>query len=259
MALEIIDTHCHLDHEPFDVDRDACIERAVQAGVTRMITIGTGKGLTGAHRALALAERYPMIWASVGVHPHSAGETFEPAELERLAQHPRVVAIGETGLDFYRDWSPVDKQYEVFRLQIELAKKVKKPLIIHSRNAGAECLRMLVENNAREVGGVLHCFSEDVSFASRLREINFLVSFPGQLTFKKAEELRAICKEIPLEQIMVETDSPFLAPEPLRGQRCEPAFVVETARKLASIKGLSLEQVAEITTRNALTLFSVIS
>jgi TatD DNase family protein len=256
MALEIIDTHCHLDHEPFDADRGECIARALQSGVTRMITIGTGKGLTGAHRAIALAEQHPMIWASVGIHPHSAGEAFEPAELERLAQHPRVVAIGETGLDFYRDWSPVDKQYEVFRLQIELAKKVRKPLIIHSRNAGLECLRMLIENNAREVGGVLHCFSEDASFASRLKEINFLVSFPGQLTFKKAEDVRAVCKAIPLEQIMIETDSPFLAPEPHRGQRCEPAFVLETAKKLASIKGLSLEQVAEITTRNALTLFS---
>jgi TatD DNase family protein len=256
MALEIIDTHCHLDHEPFDTDRQECIDRALNAGVTRIITIGTGNGLAGAYRAIALAEQHTMVWASVGVHPHCAGREFSIEELERLAQHPRVIAIGEVGLDFFRDWSPIDKQYEIFRLQIELAKRVRKPLIIHSRNAGAECLSTLREHNAHEVGGVVHCFSEDASFATHLREINFLVSFPGQLTFKKAEAIREICKEIPIEQIMVETDAPFLAPEPHRGQRCEPAFVVETAKKLASIKGLSLEKVAEITTSNALKLFS---
>lgn len=256
MALDIIDTHCHLDHEPFDVDREECIERASQAGVTRIITIGTGNGLAGAHRAIALAEQYPMVWATVGVHPHCAGREFALEELEHLARHPRVVAIGEVGLDFFRDWSPVEKQYEIFRWQIELATRLRKPLIIHSRNAGAECLAVLKEHNAQLVGGVMHCFSEDAAFAAQLRDINFLVSFPGQLTFKKADTVREICRDIPLEQIMVETDAPFLAPEPHRGKRCEPAFVVETARRLALIKGLPLEKVAEITTSNALKLFA---
>jgi TatD DNase family protein len=256
MAFDLIDSHCHLDMEQFDSDREACIERAIAAGVTRLITIGTGQGLAGAYKALALAEAHPMIWATVGVHPHCAGESFDPAELERLALHPKVVAIGETGLDFYRDWAPVDKQHQAFESQIGIARKVQKPLVIHSRNAGEACIRALIEHKAAEVGGVFHCFAENAEFAARLRELNFLVSFPGQLTFKKAAEVRDVCRDIPLEQIVVETDSPFLAPEPNRGKRCEPAFVVHTARKLAEVKGLSLEEVAAITTENALKLFS---
>jgi TatD DNase family protein len=256
MALDLIDSHCHLDMEQFDSDREACIERSVEAGVTRLITIGTGDGLSGAHKAIALAEKYAMIWATVGVHPHSTGESFDIAELERLARHPKVVAIGETGLDFYRDWAPVDKQQQAFELQIALARRVKKPLVIHSREAGEACIQTLLQHGAAEVGGVFHCFAEDAAFAERLRAINFSVSFPGQLTFKKAQSVREICQQIPMEQILVETDSPFLAPEPKRGARCEPAFVVHTARKLAEVKGLSLEEVAAITTRNALTLFS---
>jgi TatD DNase family protein len=255
MTLELIDTHCHLDLEDFDADRAECIQRAVAAGVTRMITIGTRGGLEGPRAAIALAEQYPMIWATVGIHPQRSADSVDPLELERLAQHPKVVAIGETGLDFFRDWAPKDKQYEAFIMQIELAKRVRKPLIIHSRDAGQEVLRVLEEHGAKEVGGVFHCFSEDVLFAQRLREIHFKVSFPGQLTFKKAEQVRKVCEQIPLEQILVETDSPFLAPEPHRGKRCEPAFVVETARRLANIRGMSLEELAQITTRNALSLF----
>lgn len=254
--MDITDSHTHLDSLEFDADRAACIERARSAGVTRMVSIGTGKGLAGASRAIALAEEHPFIWATAGVHPHDAAYEVDAAELEKLARHPKVVAVGETGLDFYRDWAPVDKQHAMFRMQVEVAKKVKKPLVIHSRQAGEECLKILTELNAAEVGGVFHCFAENADFAKRLTEIGFYVSFPGLLTFKKAEEVRAICKEIPLEQILVETDAPFLAPEPHRGKRCEPAFVVETAKRLAVIKGLSLEEVAAITTANALRLFS---
>lgn len=256
MTPQLVDSHCHLDMESFDEDREQCIERALSGGVTRLITIGTGGGLAGAHKAIALAEKYPMVWATVGIHPHSANEQYDPAELERLAQHPRVVAIGETGLDFYRDWAPVDKQHDAFKLQIQIARRVKKPLVIHSRNAGSECFTTLRDHHASDIGGVFHCFAEDANFAQKLREIGFRVSFPGLLTFKKAEEVRAICKEIPIEQILIETDSPFLAPEPHRGKRCEPAFVVETAKKLAEIKGLSLEEVGAITTENALQLFA---
>jgi TatD DNase family protein len=256
MPIEIIDTHCHLDSEPFNQDRDEVIERAVAAGVTRMITIGTGQGLAGASRAIALAEAHPMVWATVGVHPHNADITLDLAHLEKLAHHNKVVAIGETGLDFFRDWAPVDAQHAVFEAQIAIARRVKKPLVIHSRNAGTASLETLIRHDARDVGGVLHCFSEDAAFAAQLREINFLVSFPGQLTFKKANEVREVCKAIPLEQILVETDSPYLAPEPHRGKRCEPAYVVETTRMLAQIKGLSLEEVAAITTDNALRLFA---
>jgi TatD DNase family protein len=256
MPFEVIDTHCHLDSEPFNDDLDQVIERAVAAGVTKMITIGTGSGLAGASRAINIANRYPMVWATVGVHPHNASADLDLQPLEQLANHPKVVAIGETGLDFYRDWAPADAQYEVFKAQIAVARRVKKPLVIHSRNAGAQSLDTLMRESAGDVGGVFHCFSEDVNFAARLRDINFLVSFPGQLTFKKAHEVRAICKDIPLEQIMVETDSPYLAPEPYRGKRCEPAFVVETLKVLASVKGLPIEQVAAITVENSLRLFS---
>ncbi len=256
MPIELIDSHCHLDMEPFDGDRDDCVARATGAGVTRLITIGTGSGLSGAKKAIALAEKHPHVWASVGIHPHSAGDTIDFTELEKLARHPKVVGIGETGLDFFRDWAPVEKQRAIFQAQIALARAIKKPLIIHSRDAGEECLATLVEHQAGEVGGVFHCFSEDAAFAEKLRAIGFLVSFPGQITFKKASAVRDICRDIPLHQIMVETDSPFLAPEPHRGKRCEPAFVVHTAQKIAEVKGLSFEEVAAITTRNALTLFS---
>jgi TatD DNase family protein len=221
-----------------------------------MLTIGTGNGLDGAERALALAEAYPFVWASAGVHPHNAGDEIDPILFEKLARHPKVVAIGETGLDFYREWAPVDKQYERFATQIELAKQVKKPLIIHSRCAGEESIKMLGDHNAHEVGGVFHCFAENAAFAGRLWEMGFYVSFPGLLTFKKAQEVREICAAIPLEQILIETDAPFLAPEPHRGKRCEPAFIVQTAKRLAEIRGLSLEEVAAITTANTLKLFS---
>jgi TatD DNase family protein len=254
--MDVTDTHSHLDRHEFDEDRSNVIERARVAGVTRMISIGTGDGLGGAHKAIKLAEDYPFIWASAGVHPHDAGHEIDWELLEQLATHPKVVAIGETGLDFYRDWSPVDKQYDRFEKQIALARKVKKPLIIHSRQAGAESYRVLKEHRAEEIGGVFHCFAENAEFAARLWDIGFYVSFPGVLTFKKTQEVRDICAEIPLERILIETDSPFLAPEPHRGKRCEPAFVVETAKRLAEIKGLSLEEVAAITTANALKLFS---
>jgi TatD DNase family protein len=253
--MDITDSHTHLDSAEFDGDREAVIERARAAGVTRMLTIGTGKGLEGSGRAIALAERYPFIWASAGVHPHDAGCDIDMSLFEERARHPKVVAIGETGLDFYRDWSPVNKQYDRFEAQVELAKLVKKPLIVHSRQAGEQSFALLKERNARDVGGVFHCFAENAEFASRLWEIGFYVSFPGLLTFKKAQEVRDICKAIPLEQILIETDAPFLAPEPHRGKRCEPAFVAATARRLAEIKGLSVEEVAAITTANTLKLF----
>jgi TatD DNase family protein len=253
----ITDSHTHLDADAFDEDREACIERAVAAGVSRIVTVGASQGIESARRAIELAECYPFVWATAGVHPHDAGADIDFAELEALARHPKVVAVGETGLDFFRDWSPVDKQYLYFERQIDLALSVRKPLIIHSREAGEECLRILTAKGAGAIGGVFHCYSENAEFAARLKEIGFLVSFPGFITFKKQEEARAVCAAIPLEQIMVETDAPYMAPEPHRGKRCEPAFVVETARQLAKVKGLSLEEIARQTTENALRLFSL--
>jgi len=252
----LVDSHTHLDAEAFNEDRDAVIERAVNAGVTRLITIGAGRGIDSARAAVALAANNAHIWATVGIHPHDTGADLALPEIETLASHPRVVAIGETGLDFFRDWAPVDKQHRYFEKQIELALRVKKPLIIHSRDAGSQCLEILQRLGAAQVGGVFHCYSEDAAFAQTLRTMNFLVSFPGALTFKKSTATREICKNIPLDQIMVETDAPYLAPEPYRGKRCESSFVVETARCLATVHGIPFEEVARITTANALRLFS---
>ncbi len=252
---EIIDTHCHLDSSQFDSDREDVITRALEAGVTRMITIGTGDGIAGAARAIALAESHPSIWATVGVHPHNASDEIDLAPLYDLAKHPRVLAIGETGLDRFRDWAPIEAQVRIFREQIELALRVAKPLVIHSREAGVESLAILRESGAAGVGGVFHCFSESADFAKELAKINFLVSFPGQLTFKKAENVRRVCRDIPIEQIIIETDSPYLSPEPHRGKRCEPAFVVDTLRVLSQVKGLSLADAAQETSRNAIRLF----
>lgn len=256
MPTDIIDSHVHLDAQAFDGDREECIERAIAAGVTTMISIGAGYGgLSSAYKAIELAERYPFIWATAGVHPHDADADFDIQALKKLASHPKVVAIGETGLDFFKKLSVPEQQYRAFEAQVELAKEVKKPLVIHSRDAGEECLRILTERDAKQVGGVFHCFAEDEAFAKRLWEIGFYVSFPGAITFKKSERTRAICSEIPLEQILIETDGPFMAPEPHRGKRCEPAFVVETARRLAEIKGLTLEQTTAITSANTRALF----
>lgn len=257
MALpELIDSHAHLDADVFDQDRDECVRRANVAGVTRILTVGAGYGAESARRAIALAERHDCVWASIGVHPHDAKLGVEVEELRALAQHPKVVAIGETGLDFCKELSPRADQFEAFERQVVLALEVRKPLIIHSRDAGNDCLALLQRMGAAAVGGVFHCYAEDAAFAGKLREINFRVSFPGTLTFKKAEIVRAVCKDIPLDQILVETDSPYMAPEPHRGKRCEPAFVALTAAHLAQVKGLPLEDVAAITTANTLKLFS---
>jgi TatD DNase family protein len=255
--LEIFDTHTHLDAEEFKNDQNEIIERAITHGVTRMVTIGASQGLQSAESAIKIANSHKSVWASVGIHPHSAGDNLDLDHLAKLTSHEKVVAIGETGLDFYRDWAPVDKQYEYFRAQIELAIKVGKPLIIHSREAGNECLKILIEKKASQVGGVFHCYAEDQEFAKKLLDINFLVSVPGTLTFKKADKLREIFKAIPIEQIMLETDAPYMAPEPYRGKRCEPAYTLETAKMLAKIKNLTLEEVALITTKNALKFYRI--
>jgi TatD DNase family protein len=254
-VLHITDSHTHLDSEKLAHDQDGVVARANAAGVSRLITIGASGGLASAHRAVELASRYPCVWATVGVHPHDAMIPYTKDELVVLAKMPKVVGIGETGLDFYRDWSPKEKQVESFKLHINVALELGKPLVIHSREAGEECLTILEKMGASKVGGVFHCYAEDAEFAKRLRAINFLVSFPGTLTFKKAEQIRAICQAIPLDQIMVETDAPYMAPEPYRGKVCEPSYVIETLKTVARVKSLSLEEAALATTKNALLLF----
>jgi TatD DNase family protein len=256
-AIEIIDTHIHLDSEDYKADLPEVLERARAAGVTKFISVGAGNGFESASTSLALAEKYPFIWASVGIHPHDAKEAVNIEPLEKLASHPRVVAVGETGLDFFKCWAPKELQYEWFKAQVLLAKRVNKPLIIHCRSAAAECLQVVSELKAETVGGVFHCYSEDLNFAEKLRKINFLVSFPGTVTFKKAAAVQEAAKNIPLSQIMLETDGPFLAPEPYRGKRCESSYMLETARVIAKLKGITVEEVAEATTQNALNFFKL--
>lgn len=277
--MELFDTHVHLDSAAFDPDREAVVARAQAAGITRFVTIGAGAGpaasvgsagattertpLASAQTALALAERSPFIWASVGVHPHdatiSSRDTLAThvAELRRLAAHPRAVALGETGLDFHYDFAPRADQERWFIEQIAIAREVKKPLVIHSRQAGSACLDLLTRHGAADVGGVFHCYAESAEFAARLRDINFMISIPGIVTFKKSAELRAAVGVIPLEQIMLETDAPYLAPEPHRGKRCESSFMVKTAEAVALAKGITLAEVARATTANALRFFKL--
>ena len=256
-VVTVIDSHAHLDAPEFEPDIDQVIARALTAGVSHIITIGAGYGTESAKRAVALADKHESVFAAIGVHPHDAKALPDLSELAQLIAHPKVVAIGETGLDFFRDWSPFDLQEKWFRAQISFALKYSKPLIIHSREAGPKCLEILTELGASKVGGVFHCFAEDAEFAKRLSQINFLVSFPGTITFKKADKLREVMAQIPLTQIMVETDAPFMAPEPNRSKRCESAFVVDTARKIAEIKGVPFEQVAQVTSETARKFFGL--
>lgn len=256
---ELVDTHSHLQSSAFDDDREAVIERALQAGVTRLIVIGagTGAGFEATEKAIELATRYPFIWATAGIHPNDADFPLDIERLRHYARHPRVVAIGETGLDFFRTHASPEGQDRWFRAHVAIAREVQKPLVIHSRDAGQQCLTLLRETGAHEAGGVFHCFAEDAGFAEELRKINFKVSFPGTVTFKKADELRAIIKDIPLAQLFVETDAPYLSPEPHRGKRCESSFVVSTARRIAEVKGMEYADFARATTDEAVRFFNL--
>jgi TatD DNase family protein len=248
----LIDTHCHLDHEYFPEGADETLNRARSAGVTGFVCIGVGS-LDQARSALDLAARRADVWATVGVHPHDAqgcDDALE-AELRRLASAPRVVAIGEIGLDFHYDHSPRERQGEVFRRFIALARELKKPIVVHTRTAPEETLRILEEERASEVGGLIHCFSENKAFASRALDLDFDLSFSGIVTFKRAVEIQEVAAWAPAERILVETDSPYLAPIPLRGKRCEPAYVLHTARFVAGLRGIGLDELARQTSENA--------
>jgi len=254
--VELIDTHCHLTQLSKE-ELDAQLERAKLAGVTKVVCVGAGHGIEAAIKATELAKSHSNLWCSVGIHPHDAKEVDSFSAIEKLAVLPRVVAIGETGLDFFRDWAPFDLQEVVFVKSIKLASKVNKPLIIHCRSAGERCLELLSLHSNPNMRGVFHCYSEDVQYAEKIHNLGFIVSFPGSLTFKKSDELRQRSKEIPLERIMLETDSPYMAPEPYRGKASEPAHVRIIAECLAKVRGLTLEEVADVTTSNAVKLFGL--
>ncbi len=246
----LVDSHCHLDSDQFDADREAAIERARAAGVERMMAIGTGDGPPDLEAAIRLADGHPFIYATVGVHPHdawkAADDTF--ARLRDLARHPKVLAIGEIGLDYHYDFSPREVQRQVFERQLELARDAAKPIVIHTREAWSDTLEVLRAHWQGQ--GIMHCFTGDEGMAREALDLGFYLSFGGVLTFPKAEPTRAAARLAPPDRILIETDCPYLAPVPYRGKRNEPAFMVETARRLAELRGVSPEQIAGQTTEN---------
>ena len=254
----LVDSHAHLDSRPYTDDLDAVIERASDNGVGHILTVGCD--LESSRASVDLALRYPNIYASVGIHPHDADTVNVDVidELTRMIETvTKVVAVGETGLDFYRDRSPRDQQKNSFRRHIQLAKDTGKPLIIHDRDAHDEVIQIMQEEKASEIGGVLHCFSGDLSMARKCVDMGFYISFAGPLTYPKNDALRNIAQNLPIDVMLVETDCPYLSPQNWRGKRCEPAYVRATAEKLAEVKGLTLEDVARITSLNAWRLFGI--
>jgi TatD DNase family protein len=261
-----VDSHAHLDGKQFDSDREQVIARAREAGVTTMVAIGNGDGPPTLDAGTQLADKYPFMYATVGIHPHEARLASEDAyaEMERLARHPRVIAWGEIGLDYYYDHSPRDIQQEVFIRQMELAAAAQLPIVIHCRpsdgsdNAWDDCLRLIGERWAgKGIGGILHCFTGKWPQANRALDMGFMISFAGNLTFPKAQQIRDAALEVPLDRILIETDCPYLAPVPNRGKRNEPAFVRDTAAKLGELRGRSMEEIGELTSRNFYKFFKI--
>jgi TatD DNase family protein len=255
---KLIDTHAHLDSAQFDADREEVIARARENGVSHIVTVGCDLESSG--RSIDIAKAHPGIYASVGIHPHDAGQaTDEGLESLRrfIREEEKIVAVGEIGLDFYRDRSPRDVQRQAFRRQIRLALEFGLPVIVHDREAHDEVLQILREEEAAAVGGVLHCFSGDTSMARACIELGFHISFPGTITYPKNEAAREVVRNIPVDHMLVETDCPYLAPQGRRGKRNEPAFVRHTAEMIAEVKGLTVEDVARITTLNAYHLFGI--
>lgn len=250
----LIDTHCHLYSDQFDADRPAALERAGAAGVPRMIAIGYD--LPSSRSAIALAQESALVWATAGIQPHYAQVTGESeiSELRRLLAQPRVVALGEIGLDYYHDRAPHDLQEALFRRQLALARELDLPVVIHSRDAREDTIRIL-RDAARGQPGVMHSFSGDWEYAEACLEVGFYLSFSGPLTFKKAAELHEVARRAPLDRILIETDAPYLTPHPFRGKRNEPAYVRYVAEALAGLRDQPLEAIAAATTANAERLF----
>ncbi|HEU5140311.1 MAG TPA: TatD family hydrolase [Bacillales bacterium] len=253
----LFDTHTHVNIDQFDEDRTEVIERARAAGVSKMVVVGfDNETIDG---AMALAETYDFIYAAVGWHPVDAIDATEKdfQRLEQLASHPKVVALGEMGLDYHWDKSPKDVQIEVFKRQIELAKQVRLPIIIHNREATSDIIEVLKEQNAAAVGGIMHCYSAGLEEARECLDMNFYISFGGPVTFKNAKLPKEVAKEIPLDRLLVETDCPFLSPHPYRGKRNEPERVKLIAEKIAELKEMDYEELAQITFDNARRLFGI--
>jgi len=261
-VISLVDSHAHLDQPEFDRDRDEVVSRAIESGVRRIVTIGLDA--TSSRESIDLAEKYPAVYATVGLHPSNADRYSDAlmAELRILARHPKVVGVGETGLDFYRKRATREAQERAFRAQLDLAADLGLPVVIHDRDAHEQVVGILDEWIARQGKGpvrrgVMHCFSGDLRMAQRIVAMGFLVSVAGPVTYPNAKRLIEVVQSLPLSDLMVETDCPFLAPQPVRGKRNEPAYVRFTAEKVAQIKGCSLEQVALQTTEGARRLFGL--
>jgi len=253
----LVDSHCHLDFPDFADELDAIVARAAAADIGRLVTISTRVRRHG--ETLAIAERFPSVYCSVGTHPHHAHDELDisAAELARRAEHPKVVAIGEAGLDYHYDFSPRAAQEQGFRVHIAAARATGLPLVIHCREADADMARILEEETGKGAfAAVLHCFTGTRELADAAIALGHYVSFTGILTFKKSDELRAIAKSLPADRVLVETDAPYLAPGRYRGKRNEPAYVVETARVLAEVKGCAPAEIASQTTENFFRLFA---
>jgi TatD DNase family protein len=261
-----VDSHAHLDGEQFDSDREQVIARAREAGVEAMVAIGNGDGPAQVDCGIRLAEKYDFLYATLGIHPHEATQADEAAyqKMQQLALHPKVIAWGEIGLDYYYDHSPRDVQKEVFARQMELAAAAKLPIVIHCRpaegsdDAWDDCLSLMQEQwSAKGLGGILHCFTGKWPQAKSALDMGFMISFAGNVTFPKAQQIRDAALEVPMERMLVETDSPYLAPVPHRGKRNEPAFIKETARKLGELRGMEAEEVGRQTAHNFYNFFKL--
>jgi TatD DNase family protein len=261
-----VDSHAHLDGKQFDSDREQVISRAREAGVQTMVAIGNGDGPPTLDAGVRLAAQYDFVYATIGIHPHEARLASDESytELDHLARQPKVIAWGEIGLDYFYDHSPRDIQQQVFTRQMELAAAAKLPIVIHCRpsdgndDAWQDCLRLIEEQWApKGFGGILHCFTGTWPHARRALDMGFMISFAGNITFPRAQQIRDAALEVPLDRMLIETDSPYLAPVPHRGKRNEPAFVKNTAAKLGELRNLSAEQIGEQTSRNFYEFFKL--
>jgi len=259
--MDIIDSHAHLEFHHFDEDRPAMLERARAAGISMLLAIGSGTAPNERlDAAIPFAEQHHWIYASVGIHPHDAAQATDAhfARLEELARHPRVIAWGEMGLDYYYDHSPRDVQQQVFRRQLALARTAKQPVVIHCRDAWDDCLAILNDEwQSSGLPGIFHCFTGTLEQARRGLDLGFFISFAGNVTYPKAQPLRDVACHLPLDRILTETDAPFLPPQGRRGKRNEPAFVVEVAQALANVRNLGPEEVAALTAANFRRLFGL--
>lgn len=251
MILMLVDTHAHLNDEKFNEDRAEVIKRAKEVGVETIINIGYNRETILS--TIELVEQYDFIFGAVGWHPNDAHEMKEEDFdwLKEITQHPKILAIGEIGLDYYWDFAPKEVQQEIFRKQIQLAKQVNLPIIIHDRDAHQDICSILREEGAKDVGGIIHSFSGSMEMAKECIDLGFYISFSGPVTFKNAKKPKEVATHIPIDRILLETDSPYLTPEPYRGKRNESAYVKFVATKIAELRGMDVEEIAQITTRNA--------